>query len=170
MRLPFQSLTNLFTAMATLSRSTTRLNSIFHIHRSQVLFYHKAQFNVLGSLINLNERNSAPHNPLVYAHFVRGYSEGTEELGRAKRLWMKIGGLMKAFMNGTKALYRDVKRMYQLQTRTGDGSYVISKRAPKEVAPGKLDFALNREELQFVYQVSYECISSPILFVPTGII
>ncbi len=101
--------------------------------------------------------------PLTWAHlnkssvtvtsFVpsRCYSNNSDELSPLRRGWMRLAGLIKAFMDGTKALYRDVKLMYELRKRSG--SLVISQDAPRGVSPGKVDFPFTRQEVQFMYQV-----------------
>ncbi len=98
--------------------------------------------------------------PLTWAHLNKSsvifvpshcYSNNSEELSPMRRGWMRLAGLIKAFMDGTKALYRDVKLMYELRKRSG--SLVISQDAPRGVSPGKVDFPFTRQEVQFMYQV-----------------
>ncbi len=81
----------------------------------------------------------------------RTHSTDPEELGRLKRGWMKIARLIKAFMDGTKALYKDVRLMYELRKRSG--SLVISRHAPRESASGKVEFPFTWDEVQFMYRV-----------------
>ena len=113
-----------------------------------------------------SQEQSRIHCVAASCQMSRHYASNPDakELGPVKRTWLKIARLIKAFMDGTKALYRDTRHMYELQKRSG--GLVICKHAPTELAPGKLDFPFTRKEVQFMYQVSlcvylfYGCITS----------
>ena len=99
-------------------------------------------------------RQNCDRNTTV--NFLRRYSSDgngkqPEQIGMLKRGWRRFAGLISAFAAGTKALYQDVKRIYELRKRSG--KYVVSQHAPREVEPGQLDFPFSREELQFIHQV-----------------
>lgn len=68
------------------------------------------------------------------------------EYGAIKRGWMKVSAMIKAFMSGTKALYRDMRKSFDL--RVEKGGLKVSTTAPTK------DFPFSREQLQLIYKVS----------------
>lgn len=73
-------------------------------------------------------------------------SSSTHQHGIIKRGWIKFSQTIKAFMNGTKAVYSDFKRVYRLEVK--EGPLKISPTAPTE------NFPFSREQLQLIYKVS----------------
>lgn len=76
-------------------------------------------------------------------------AEGPEP-GWLKQRWIKFKTIIKAFVAGSKDLYRDVKKMRQILA-THKGKEMVLGLPPRE---GKLDFPLSREELFFITKVS----------------
>ena len=82
-----------------------------------------------------------------------------QQHGLIKRGWTKFSRNIKAFMDGSKAVYRDMKRVYQLEVK--EGTLKISPTAPTE------QFPFSREQLQFIYKVSIPA-SAPVSEVLPG--
>ena len=59
---------------------------------------------------------------------------------------MKVSAMIKAFMSGTKALYGDMRKSFDL--RVEKGGLKVSTAAPTK------DFPFSREQLQLIYKVS----------------
>lgn len=92
--------------------------------------------------------------------FVRAYSQspGNAEKppdGVLRRVWTRVVGQVKAFMVGTRSLYKDVKRVWELERRKG--KLVIHRTAPDGMKGEKEErkFLFSREEVQFILTVSY---------------
>lgn len=68
------------------------------------------------------------------------------EYGAIKRGWMKVSAMIKAFMSGTKALYRDMRQSFDLRVKKG--GLKVSTTAPTK------DFPFSRKELRLIYEVS----------------
>ncbi len=68
------------------------------------------------------------------------------------RGWKKFSIAIKTFMAGSKALYKDVKVMYEIQSI--HGVYSLTSTAPQKVEHGKTTFPLSRSQLQFSFKVS----------------
>ena len=68
------------------------------------------------------------------------------------RGWRKLAVAVRTFMAGSKAVYNDVKRMYELRSK--HGNYILVKTAPQEIAPGRTSFPLTRQQLHFTVNVS----------------
>ena len=78
--------------------------------------------------------------------------EGGGEPGWLKQRWIKFKTIIKAFVAGSKALYGDVKKMRQIQSKL-KGQKVVLGRPPNDASSGQVDFPLTREELFFVTKV-----------------
>lgn len=61
--------------------------------------------------------------------------------------WRKFALAVKTFMAGSKALYSDVKQMYEIRSKSGN--YILGKSAPQKIALGKTSFPLSRQQLHF---------------------
>ncbi len=81
---------------------------------------------------------------------VKRYASTNESM--VYRGWRKFTLAIKTFMTGTKALYKDVKVMYEVQSV--HGGYSLTSTEPREIASGKTTFPLSRSQLQFSYNVS----------------
>ena len=94
----------------------------------------------------------------AHGHISQYHQYSTDSKGRPqdesllRKGWTKISTAVKTFMLGTKALYKDVKHMYDIRSK--QGNYVLSHIAPREYSPGKIDFPLSRDQLVFSYNVS----------------
>lgn len=69
-----------------------------------------------------------------------------------KQRWIKFKTIIKAFVAGSKALYSDVKKMRQIQSKH-KGRKMVLGQPPGDVSTGQLDFPLTREELFFITKV-----------------
>ena len=69
-----------------------------------------------------------------------------------KQRWIKFKTIIKAFVAGSKALYSDVKKMRQIQSKL-KGRKIVLGQPPRDASTGKLDFPLTREELFFITKV-----------------
>ena len=74
--------------------------------------------------------------------------------GVARRAWARVATLVKAFMSGTRILYKDIRRALELERRKG--KLVLSGAAPAgpAIERGGKGFPFSREEVQFIYTVS----------------
>lgn len=70
------------------------------------------------------------------------------------RGWRKLAIAVRTFMAGSKAVYNDVRRMYELRSK--HGNYFLVKTAPRKIAPGKTSFPLTRQQLHFAVNVSLQ--------------
>lgn len=71
-----------------------------------------------------------------------------EDSSGAKKAWRFFVTVVKNFMQGTKTLWADVKKVRQLQQKMGN--FRISSKAPPS---SSLPAPVTLEELQFVYKV-----------------
>ena len=71
------------------------------------------------------------------------------EPGWLKQQWIKFKTIIKAFVAGSKALYSDVKKMRQIQSKHKVRKMMLGQ-PPRD---GQLDFPLTREELFFITKV-----------------
>lgn len=81
-----------------------------------------------------------------------------EEPGWLKRQWVKFITTIRAFATGTKALYKDVVKMREIQSRHL-GKRVDLGCPPVDPKTGLVEFPMSREELFFVVKVG--SLSSP---------
>lgn len=75
-----------------------------------------------------------------------------EEPGWLKQKWVKFMTTVRAFATGTKALYRDMVKMREIQAKHR-GRKMVFGRSPRDPNTGQLDFPLTREELFFTVKV-----------------
>ena len=75
-----------------------------------------------------------------------------EPSGWLKQRWIKFKTIIKAFVTGSKALFSDVKKMRQIQSKHR-GRKMVLGRPPRDTDTGQLDFPLTREELFFITKV-----------------
>lgn len=84
-----------------------------------------------------------------HASSVSSPPEEGGEPGWLKQRWIKFKTIIKAFVAGSKALYGDVKKMRQIQSKH-KGREMVLGQPPKD---GHLEFPLTREELFFITKV-----------------
>lgn len=150
-----------------ISVGTLPVVAIQHI-RQLITLSEKREISTSKRLADSLRHSPADGNPQLHVkgshsaevRFVQSYSQPPRSaekppVGALRRVWTRVAGQVKAFMVGTRSLYKDVKRVWELEKRKG--KLVIHRNAPDGMRgeTGEKRFPFSREEVQFIITVGF---------------
>ena len=134
------------------SSSVQLLSALTHPQHHSSQLYHTCIFHHHTSCAR-HPRISTPSLTVCWRHASSVSSPPEEgEPSWLKQRWIKFKTIIKAFVAGSKALYSDVKKMRQIQSKHR-GRKMVLGQPPRD---GRLDFPLTRDELLFITKVRRE--------------